>query len=177
MSICLDVNILHVHKMIERCHVVIYSSSNLTSISQIQNRTTQRKRALTDTSALSSVVHELLTSERSYVKRLQILKHDYADPLRNFARSKDTAIIPAYEAKTLFGNIDNLLPVNEAFLADLEHMMTSGGGVGDVALRHFKDLRGFELYKQFYVKREDAQVIFEREMSKRSSRFAAYIDV
>lgn len=137
---------------------------------------------MTDTSALSSVINELLTSERSYVKRLQILKHDYADPLRNFARSKDTAIIPSYEAKTLFGNVDSLLPVNEAFLTDLEKMMAPNGartvgGVGDVALRHFKELRGFEQYKQYYVKREDAQLIFEREVSKRSSRFASFIDV
>lgn len=111
-----------------------------------------------------------------------MLKNDYADPLRSFARSKDTAIIPAYEAKTLFGNIDNLLPVNEAFLMDLEKMQAPNGsrtvgGVGDVALRHFKELRGFEQYKQYYVKREDAQLIFEREASKKSSRFAAYIDV
>ncbi|KAF9464393.1 hypothetical protein BDZ94DRAFT_1161981 [Collybia nuda] len=145
------------------------------------DRATQRKRALTDSSALSSVINELVTSERTYVKRLQILKNDYADPLRNFARSKDTAILPAYEAKTLFGNVDNLLPVNEAFLTDLEKMMAPNGmravgGVGDVALRHFKDLRGFEQYKQYYVKREDAQLIFEREVSKRSSRFGSYID-
>lgn len=113
---------------------------------------------------------------------MQILKNDYADPLRNFARSKDTAIIPAYEAKTLFGNIDNLLPVNEAFLTDLEKMAAPNGsklvgGVGDVALRHFKELRGFEQYKQYYVKREDAQAIFEKEASKRSSRFSQYVDV
>lgn len=128
------------------------------------------------------MITELVTSERSYVRRLQILKNDYADPLRNFARSKETAILPAYEAKTLFGNIDNLLPVNEAFLTDLEKMMAPNGaalvgGVGDVLLKHFKDHRGFEQYKQYYVKREDAQQIFEREVSKRSSRFGSYIDV
>ncbi len=148
----------------------------------IQDAIAQRNRALTDNSALNSVITELVTSERTYVKRLQMLKNDYADPLRSFARSKETAIIPAYEAKTLFGNIDNLLPINEAFLADLEKMLGPNGsktvgGVGDVAKRHFKDLRGFEQYKQYYVKREDAQLIFEREASKRSSRFAAYIDV
>ncbi|KAG6911239.1 hypothetical protein DXG01_003106 [Tephrocybe rancida] len=142
---------------------------------------TQRQRALTDSSALSSVINEFVTSERSYVRKLQILKVDYADPLRSFARSKDTAIIPAYEANTLFGNIDNLLPVNEAFLTDLEKMLgPSGpktvGGIGDVALRHFKESRGFEQYKQYYVKREDAQLIFERELSKRSSRFVSFID-
>ncbi|RDB22757.1 hypothetical protein Hypma_010026 [Hypsizygus marmoreus] len=158
----------------------VLSSTPDSSESEIDHAT-QRKRALTDTSALSSVINELVTSERSYVKRLQILKNDYADPLRNFARSKDTAIIPAYEAKTLFGNVDNLLPVNEAFLTDLEKMMAPNGsravgGVGDVAVRHFKELRGFEQYRQYYVKREDAQLIFERELSKRSSRFASYID-
>ena len=135
-----------------------------------------------DTSTLTSVINELISSEKSYVKRLQMLKYNYADPLRRFARSKDTVIIPPYEAKTLFGNIDNLLPVNEAFLTDLERMAAPNGhkvvgGVGDVALRHFKELRGFEQYKQYYVKREDAQAIFEREVSKRSSGFADYIDV
>jgi hypothetical protein len=142
----------------------------------------ERKRAVTDSSALSEVINELVNTERSYVKRLRNLKNDYADPLRQFSRSKSTAILPAYEAKTLFGNIDNLLPVNEAFLADLEKMLAHNGsrnvgGVGDVALRHFKDLRGFEHYRQYYVKREEAQSIFEREMRKKSSGFAAYIDV
>lgn len=111
-----------------------------------------------------------------------MLKENYADPLRTFARSRDTAIIPAYEAKTLFGNLDNLLPVNERFLADLEKMVADDGPetvgyIGDVALRHFKDLRGFEQYKQYYVKREEAQSIFEREMAKRGSGFASFVDV
>ncbi|KAH7914399.1 hypothetical protein BJ138DRAFT_1143943 [Hygrophoropsis aurantiaca] len=140
-----------------------------------------RKRALTDSSALSDVINELVNTERSYVRRLRILKTDYADPLRQFSRSKNTAILPPYEAKTLFGNIDNLLPVNEAFLVDLEKMMEPGEGtrlvgIGDVALRHFKDLRGFEHYRQYYVKREEAQSLFERQMMKKSSGFAAFID-
>jgi hypothetical protein len=123
---------------------------------------------------------ELVSTERSYVQRLRALKHDYADPLRNFSRNKNTAIIPPYEAKTLFGNVDTLLPVNEAFLADLELMMLPNGpqtvgGVGQVALRHFKDLKGFENYKQYYTKREEAQSIFEREMSKKG--FSEFVEV
>ena len=110
-----------------------------------------------------------------------MLKRDYADPLRQFARNKSTAIIPSYEANILFGNVDHLLPVNEAFLTDLEKMLTPNGakhvgGIGDVALKHFKTLRGFENYKHYYAKREEAQAIFEREM-KKSTGFAAYIDV
>lgn len=137
---------------------------------------------MTESSALTDLINELVSTERTYLKRLQTLKYDYADPLRKFSRSKETAILPPYEAKTLFGNIDNLLPVNEAFLADLEKMLTPDGslavgGVGDVALRHFRDLRGFEHYKGYYDKREEAQTIFLREMAKKSSGFAAFIDV
>ncbi|KAF7301817.1 DH domain-containing protein [Mycena indigotica] len=163
----------------------VASGADLASVSELNpdnsERPAQRKRALTNTSALTSSINELVETERSYVKRLRSLKYDYADPLRNFARTKSTAIIPPYEAKTLFGNVDNLLPVNEAFLTDLEKMLGPNGermvgGVGDVALRHFKELRGFEQYKQYYVKREEAQRIFEHEMNRKSSPFAAYID-
>lgn len=137
---------------------------------------------MTESSALTDLINELVSTERTYCRRLQTLKHDYADPLRRFSRNKETAILPPYEAKTLFGNVDNLLPVNEAFLADLEKMLAPNGsrtvgGVGDVALRHFRDLRGFEHYKSYYDKREEAQTIFLREMAKKSSGFAAFIDV
>jgi hypothetical protein len=42
-------------------------------------------------------------------------------------------IIPLYSANALFGNIDVLVDVNEAFLADLERCVASfgGGGVQD----------------------------------------------
>lgn len=105
------------------------------------------------------------------------LKREYADPLRAFARKKETSILPAYEANTLFGNVDNLVPINEAFYKDLERMSEPGGpGVGDVALKHFKILRGFEQYKMYYSKREEAQRIFETQAKKNSS-FVAYMDV
>lgn len=142
-----------------------------------------RPRALTNNSALADLVNELVTTERNYVQRLRLLKELYADPLRQYARSKDTAIIPAYEAKVLFGNIDQIVPSNEAFLRDLEQMMTPSGprtigGVGDVALHHFSKLRTFDCYKQYYHKREEAQAIFKREMAKKSSTgFAPFIEV
>ncbi|RDX53766.1 hypothetical protein OH76DRAFT_1342147 [Lentinus brumalis] len=139
-------------------------------------RAATRRRAMTNTSALTDIIKELVTTERNYVKKLRILKTEYGDPLRTFAREKTTAIIPPYEAKTLFGNIDQLLPVNEAFLADLEKMDENRGpGVGDVALKHFKKLKGFECYRQYYAKHEEVQKLFEREV-KKNSRFADYIE-
>lgn len=163
----------------------VTSSSSILSVTQESDSSTalsSRKRASTINAVLSDIINELVSTERSYVKRLRTLKADYADPLRAFSRSKETAIIPPYEAKTLFGNIDQLLPVNEAFLADLEKMISPDGheigGVGDVALKHFKEKKGFENYKQYYAKREEAQAIFEREVRKTSgSGFSAFIDV
>ena len=103
--------------------------------------TGSRKRALTDSSTFNDVLNELVHTERSYVERLRILKHSYADPLKSFSRLKESAILPAYEANTIFGNIDNLLQANEGFLADLEAMVLPDGyktvgGIGDVALKH-----------------------------------------
>jgi hypothetical protein len=138
---------------------------------------------MTDSTALRDQINEFVSTERSYVGKLRTLKKDYADPLRQFARSKDTAIIEPYLANTLFANIDALIPVHEAFLEDLEKMddrNTNGrsvGGIGDVSLKHFKDYNGFYLYKLYYAKREEAQAIFEKEMTRRGSGFPGYIDV
>lgn len=124
-----------------------------------------------------------MSTERNYVQRLRLLKDLYADPLRSYARSKDTAIIPPYEAKVLFGNIDQLVPANESFLRDLEQMLTPSGprtvgGVGDVALHHFLARKTFDCYKHYYHKREEAQMIFKREIAKKSSTgFAPFIEV
>lgn len=135
-----------------------------------------RRRAMTNTSALADITKELLTTERSYVKKLRILKTEYADPLRNFSKNKNTAILGTYEAKAIFGNVDQLLPVNEAFLADLERMEENGLGVGDVALKHFRDLQGFETYKTYFSKHEEVQKLFEHEV-KKNSRFSEFIEV
>lgn len=126
------------------------------------------------------MINELVTSEQTYVKRLQILKTEYADPLRTFARRRETLIIDQYDAKILFGNIDALLPVNEAFLSDLLKMQAPGGqnlvgDVGDVALKHFKELSGFEQYKLFYPYRERAQELCEKH--SKSSNFSGFISV
>ncbi|KIJ57053.1 hypothetical protein M422DRAFT_150010 [Sphaerobolus stellatus SS14] len=141
-----------------------------------------RKRTMTNPSALADVMNEFIATERSYVKRLRTLKEQYADPLRAFAKHKDTALLPLYETKILFGNIDAIVPVNQAFLDDLERMIApkghlAVGGIGDVCLKHFKDLQAFDCYKQFYSKREEAQAILKRERLRRSATgFSGFIE-
>ncbi|KZT71528.1 hypothetical protein DAEQUDRAFT_110220 [Daedalea quercina L-15889] len=151
-------------------------SPTSTSTSAHTFTTGSRMFAAANAPALEENIKELVATERSYVERLKSLKENYADPLRSFARGKETSILPAYEANTLFGNIDSILPVNEAFLKDLERVLTPRGpGVGDIALKHFKVNRGFEHYKMYYSKREEAQRIFETQVKKNSS-FVAYMD-
>ncbi|GJJ07089.1 hypothetical protein Clacol_001288 [Clathrus columnatus] len=164
--------------------------AEISPMNSVSDLTTQNRNT-TNPSALADVINEFVSTERSYVKRLRILKeaglifnlHDaYADPLRTFAKAKDTALLPAYEAKTLFGNIDNILVVNQLFLEDLEKMITPNGhqtvgGIGDVCLKHFRDLRAFDCYKQYYSKREEALMILKREKLKKSSAgFASFIE-
>ncbi|KAG8745765.1 hypothetical protein FRC10_007026 [Ceratobasidium sp. 414] len=156
------------------------STTSLASLASAPVSAPMSRSLSADAAVLSEVVTELVTTERSYLKRLCMLKSSYADPLRSFAKTRDTSIIDAYAAKTLFGNVDQLIPAAEAFLADLEAMLAGHGpGVGEVAVKHpqFRDLRAFDCYKQYYTKREEAQQIFEREMAKKSSTgFASYID-
>jgi hypothetical protein len=111
---------------------------------------------------LGNLIEELVRTERSYLMRIQALKkvrhaemleeagqrgvdvQNYADPLRNFARQEFSKIIPMYEAKTLFTNIDAIVPSAAAFLQDLEKMHEEGSGpstIGDVCLRHVRRAR------------------------------------
>lgn len=154
-----------------------------------------------DPRKLEPLVTELLTTERTYVRRLRALKtvrppcrrlyvksgqsadpacryfgQTYADPLRIFAKDPSMAIIPSYNATALFGNLDVLLAVNEAFLADLERIGAGGGplGIGDVALRHFRDLRAFDCYRHYYDACEDAQAMLS-DMVARRRNFAEFV--
>lgn len=71
---------------------------------------------------------ELVETERSYVRRLDVLYNRYAQPLRQLARHRDSAIIPLYEAQRLFGNVGELLGANTAFLREMDLLLQQGGG-------------------------------------------------
>ncbi|KAH8913615.1 Dbl homology domain-containing protein, partial [Atractiella rhizophila] len=77
-----------------------------------------QKTARHNPQALSSRLRELVDTERSYVRRLG----NYALPLRTFAKDKNSLIIPPFEARVLFGNVEALLGLNEQFLGVLEGM-------------------------------------------------------
>jgi hypothetical protein len=58
----------------------------------------------------------------------------YADPLRGFARRPESMIVPVYEAKTLFANIDQIVTAAFTFMMDLDR--ATPDTVAEVCLKH-----------------------------------------
>ncbi|KDN38200.1 hypothetical protein K437DRAFT_259490 [Tilletiaria anomala UBC 951] len=119
---------------------------------------------------------ELLETERSYVKRIEILNSCYAIPLRQLSRDRDTAILPLYEAQRLFGNIGEIVGANKAFLQQLESLMQGGlkhalQGLGDAMYQH---MMCCSCYNEYFANIEKAKHI-EQTMSKKKT-FKEYLE-
>lgn len=124
-------------------------------------------------------LRELVETERSYVRRLDALYNRYAQPLRQYARHRHTAIIPLYEAQRLFGNVGELLGANMAFLQDLESLAQADGDmshlkarIGEVAHRH---MACFGCYNEYFNNFEKAKHI-EQTMSRNNRAFRDFVE-
>ncbi|OCF31354.1 hypothetical protein I316_06959 [Kwoniella heveanensis BCC8398] len=127
---------------------------------------------------LNNLIEELVRTERSYFSRIHALKTNYADRLRLFARDPNQQLIPPYEAKAMFANIEVIVPASAAFLTELDSMLQSGqaeNSVGDMCLRHFKDLRTFDPYRTYLGKQDESQRLFQESL-KRYPGFSSFID-
>ncbi|WWC64175.1 uncharacterized protein I303_106783 [Kwoniella dejecticola CBS 10117] len=132
-----------------------------------------------ETSArLMNLIEELVKTERSYLSRIHALKTSYADRLRLFSRDANQQLIPQYEAKAMFANIEAIVPASAAFLTDLDAMLESGHAtesVGDVCLRHLKILRTFDPYRTYLSKQDESQRLFQESLRKFPG-FALFIE-
>ncbi|OWZ53685.1 hypothetical protein C368_04069 [Cryptococcus neoformans 125.91] len=118
---------------------------------------------------LTNVIDELVRTERSYLSRIHALKTAYADRLRLYSKDPNQQLIPPYEAKAMFANIELIVPASMAFLGDLEGMLRSGHAedlVGDVCLKHFKTLRTFDPYRTYLSKQDESQKLFQDSLKK-----------
>lgn len=147
------------------------SASSITAVSSSSaassSPSTSAKPSNIDPSRLFGRVQELIDTERSYVKRIDVLYHKYAVPLRTLAKDRDRAIIPLYEAQKLFGNIGEIAGANRAFLNDLERLASQGhqallAGLGDVLYNH---MSCFSCYTEYFANFEKAKHI-ERTLAK-----------
>ncbi|CBQ69493.1 conserved hypothetical protein [Sporisorium reilianum SRZ2] len=147
------------------------SGSSITAVSSSSTSSpmpsTSTKPSNVDPTRLFNRVQELIDTERSYVKRVDVLYQKYAIPLRTLAKNRDTAIIPLYEAQRLFGNIGEIAGANRAFLNDLERLAAQDqdafrAGLGDVLYNH---MSCFSCYTDYFANFEKAKHI-ERTLAK-----------
>ncbi|KAJ9475651.1 DH domain-containing protein [Pseudozyma hubeiensis] len=147
------------------------SGSSITAVSSSSaassSPSTSAKPSNVDPSRLFGRVQELIDTERSYVKRVDVLHQKYAIPLRTLAKDRVKAIIPLYEAQKLFGNIGEIAGANRAFLNDLERLASQGhdslrAGLGDVLYNH---MSCFSCYTEYFANFEKAKHI-ERTLAK-----------
>ncbi|KAJ2740293.1 hypothetical protein GGI20_005886, partial [Coemansia sp. BCRC 34301] len=123
----------------------------------------------------SNVIAELIATERSYVEKMRALIDIYAVPLRSAARSANNALIPAYDAHVVFGNIERVSEVNERFLGDLEAWhrgeMDPSETIGSLCRDHFVD---FHVYKR-YINGYQHALAMSRELEAKNPLYAAFL--
>ncbi|WFD18865.1 hypothetical protein MCAP1_001078, partial [Malassezia caprae] len=124
------------------------------------------------TRALEHALSELVTTERSYVARLDALYNRYAVPLQQLTKDKDTQIIPAAEADIIFGNVGEILAANKILLCELEVEYDQGPAqlaslVGDILCRH---MHMFQCYVTYLSSLERAQQTYNQMLKHRAFR-------
>ncbi|KAJ1801275.1 hypothetical protein LPJ59_000424 [Coemansia sp. RSA 2399] len=123
----------------------------------------------------NNVIQELIETERSYVEKLRALIDIYAVPLRSAARSANNALIPAYDAHVIFGNIERVSEVNERFLGDLEAWdrgeMDPKETIGSLCRDHFVD---FHVYKR-YINGYQHALASSRELEAKNPLYEAFL--
>ncbi|GAA5901851.1 uncharacterized protein JCM6883_000416 [Sporobolomyces salmoneus] len=125
-------------------------------------------------------LHELWVTEESYLRKIKSLLRDYAAPLRSFSRKRETAIIPQFEASHLFINIEQLVPIAEAFERDLrsidEEMRRDRTrlptGFGETILSHVETM---EPFKKWLANVGSSEAI-RRDLEQRNSSFREFIE-
>ncbi|KPV76823.1 uncharacterized protein RHOBADRAFT_8690, partial [Rhodotorula graminis WP1] len=106
---------------------------------------------------------------------------DYAAPLREFAKSRSTAIVPLFEANHLFVNIDELVPLAAAFEADLRDVVGRSQrdkaslptGFGAIVLHHIERMQN--PYK-IWLSNVRAVEMIRSELDRSNSSFREFIE-
>ncbi|WFC97315.1 hypothetical protein MYAM1_000025 [Malassezia yamatoensis] len=124
------------------------------------------------TKTLEHALKELLTSERTYVKRVEALLHRYAIPLRQLAQDQDTQIIPAHEAERMFGNLGEIVAANKMLLCELEILFEQGystmaASIGDIMEQN---MHRFACYDEYMGDFEQAKTIYTQMLKNKAFR-------
>src|SRR5690606_22184171 len=87
------------------------------------------------------IISEFVSTERSYIQHLKILKQKYLDPAKS--------IISKESMKKIFGDVEWIIRINTSFLEDVEEALKSQNQ--DLAFAQVlkKDFPMFKLYTKY----------------------------
>ncbi|CBY07331.1 unnamed protein product [Oikopleura dioica] len=71
------------------------------------------------------IANEIFTTEKTFVKSLQVIKEVYADPMENIL-SYDDSFMTKNSWKTIFQNFPAILKLHEKILEDMEEVLKKG---------------------------------------------------
>ncbi|WVR09186.1 hypothetical protein IAU60_006248 [Kwoniella sp. DSM 27419] len=109
------------------------------------------------TQRLDNLIEELVRTEKSYLSRIHALK----------------TLIPPYEAKAMFANIEAIVPASAAFLTDLDAMFQCGRAAEEIG--DLKTLRTLDPYRTYLSKQDESQRLFQESLRKFPG-FASFIE-
>jgi len=123
------------------------------------------------------VAKELLSTEESYVKQLDIICEKFQKPMYLASKSRNP-ILPLDEVKALFSDIAVMRDLNHKFLSDLRSKMqnyTINTHIGDTLLQFIPYLR---MYRSYVEKSETEKVrgIMRRLDHKKKSTFKKFCE-
>mmetsp|Transcript_13411 Transcript_13411/g.21937 ORF Transcript_13411/g.21937 Transcript_13411/m.21937 type:complete len:511 (-) Transcript_13411:359-1891(-) len=121
------------------------------------------------------VAEEILSTEATYVKTLDVIIHRFQKPLLQ-AIAKGKPILPRDEVQELFSDIATMRDLNQKFLSDMESLIqhyTINTTLGDTLLDF---VPYFRMYRKYVENAESEKVrdIIKRLESKRKSKFKQF---
>ncbi|PVZ97670.1 hypothetical protein BB558_006367 [Smittium angustum] len=138
-----------------------------------------------------NIVAEIISTEESYISKLRFLIKNYANPLRKAANSKGKESIHSYTTRIIFGNIDEILSINESFLADINSYVKNSLKnrnsslnpqiirdiygtipIGSICNKHFAKFLIYERYIGGYLR----AIQQSEELAKKSPFYSSFIN-
>ncbi|KAI3648098.1 hypothetical protein MP228_005952 [Amoeboaphelidium protococcarum] len=116
----------------------------------------ERERLLSsmnkDDKTRQEVSYEILSTEQDYINDLKLIVETYVKPIR------DRKVKIPFELADLFSNIEQILPVNEAFLQELKHCRKDYllEGVGNAFLAVADYFKLYTMYCGLHAKAMDS---------------------
>lgn len=113
------------------------------------------------------IISEFVSTERSYIQHLKILKQKYLDPAKS--------IISKESMKKIFGDVEWIIRINTSFLEDVEEALKSQNQ--DLAFAQVlkKDFPMFKLYTKYISNYSLSQEAIKKEC-KKNKKFEQFLN-